>query len=63
MNTLENVEQIIIGKDWDSGKQVAEIPLPKNYQVNTCGQFICPLRNGALVVSGAFGPVLIRKNK
>lgn len=63
LNTLENGEQIIIGKDWDSGKQVAEIRLAKTYKVNTCGQFIYPLRNGDLVVSGAFGQVLIRKNK
>lgn len=61
LNTLENGELIIIGKDWDSGKQVAEIRLPKTYKLNTCGQFIYPLKNGDLVVSGAFGPALIRK--
>lgn len=61
LNTLENGEWIIIGKDWDSGKQIAEIHLPKTYKVNTCGQFIYPLRNGDLVASGSFGPVLIRK--
>lgn len=61
LNTLENGEQVIIGKDWNNGNQVAEIHLPKTFKMNTCGQFIYPLRNGDLVVSGAFGPVLIRK--
>lgn len=61
LNTLENGDAIIVGKDWTTGKPIAEIYLPKTFKVNTCGQFIYPLRNGDLVLSGAFGLVLIRK--
>jgi hypothetical protein len=61
LNTLDNGDPIIIGKDWTTGEEIAKIQLPKTFKVNTCGQFVYPLRNGDLVLSGAFGPVLIRK--
>ena len=61
MNTMVDGEYIIIGKDWNTGEQVAEIHMPNTFKLNTFGQFVYPLRNGDLVVGGTFGPVLIRK--
>jgi hypothetical protein len=51
----------LIGLDWDSGKQVADIALGASRKFNVAGGFIQPLPSGDLFVSGYFGPVLVRK--
>jgi hypothetical protein len=56
LNTLEDGHMTIIGVDWVSGQQVTSIRLPDTYKVNTAGQFIYPLPDGSLIISGSFGP-------
>jgi len=60
LDTLEDGQMTIIGLDWESGRQVTSVRLPDTYKVNTRGQFVYPLPDGSLVVSGSFGPSGIR---
>jgi hypothetical protein len=61
LNTLQDGVMTIIGLDWDSGRPVTSIRLPATYKVNTAGQFIYPLPDGSLIVSGSFGPSRIAR--
>ena len=51
----------LIGLDWDTGEQVADISLGTSRMFNVAGGFMQPLPSGDLFVSGYFGPVLVRK--
>ena len=51
---------MIVGLDWETGEQVADIHLPNTFKLNTVGQFVLPLRDDLILVSGGFGPVLLR---
>ena len=51
----------LIGLDWDTGEQVADISLGASRMFNVAGGFMQPLPSGDLFVSGYFGPVLVRK--
>ncbi|MEJ2532122.1 MAG: hypothetical protein P8Y92_10010 [Halioglobus sp.] len=60
LNTLQDGEWIIVGVNWDSGEQIAEIKLPPSYIYNALGGFHMPMPDGDIFVSGMFGPVRIR---
>jgi hypothetical protein len=57
---LQDGEYVIVGLDWETGEQVADIHLPNTFKLNTVGQFVLPLRDDLILVSGGFGPVLLR---
>ena len=57
----ENGAFKLIGLDWTTGEQVAEVTLGSSRMFNVAGGFIQPLPDGDLYVSGYFGPVLIGK--
>lgn len=45
LNTLQDGDYKIIGLDWQTGSQIAEIQFPDTYKLNTCGQFVFPARS------------------
>jgi hypothetical protein len=61
LTTLQGGEMVIVGLDWDTGEQTTTITLPPTYRVNTFGQFIYPLSDGTLLISGLLGPVRVRR--
>lgn len=60
LNTLQGGEWVIVGIDWDSGEEIANIKLPNSYIYNALGGFHMPMPDGDIFVSGMFGPVRIR---
>ena len=61
LNTYEKGVFRLIGLDWDTGKEIAEIELGTSYKFHTAGFFLFPLPDGDLYVCGMFGPVKILK--
>lgn len=59
LTTLHDGDMILVGLDWATGEQTTTIRLPHTYKVNTFGQFIYPLPDRSLLISGAFGPIRI----